>query len=392
MPVAYKVRLRDADGVLLAEIADWRTLAYRHRVNAPGNAVLRIDGNSPKAALFALDGQLEIWRTVPDWGIPWYREWEGFFRTLTDDTGSDGRRTFTAYHAGYLDMAAREIVAYRAGNTYSEKSGSGAQVIYEYANENIGPGANAATRYWDGRQPGLVMGAAPAAGTTWDGARAARNLLDVLQEIATQTGVDFDIVGTGPDAYAFNIYAGQRGYDRTTAGLVAATGANGAGYAPVIFSLALGNMEQPMYSLARSDEVNTVAVLGPGEGVDRIVEVRQTPLAVNASKRNRRAISRNASTETTIAQLDAVGDAILQARQAVEKLSFRAIQTPGSHYGPAGYNPLQPRGAYWWGDRVTGVYHSHSTNERIIGVDVSVKASGGTEPIEDIDLVLGVVP
>lgn len=391
MPVAYKARIKDEDGALVAETADWRSLAYRHRVNSPGNAVIVIDGHSPLAGLFELDGQLELWRTVPEWGIPWYKEWEGLFRTKVDSTGADGLRALAGYYAGYLDLAAREIVAYRANNAYSAKSGVGAQVLYDYANENIGPAANAAARYWDGRQPGLVMGAAPAAGSAWDGARAGRNLLDVLQEIATATGVDFDILGIGPDTYVFNIYAGQRGWDRTTAGLTSATGLNASGYAPVIFSLGFGNMEGPVYSLARSNEVNTVAVLGPGEGADRIVEVRATPGAVNASKRNRRAISRNASTETTVAELDAVGDAILQARQAVESLSFRAIQTPGSHYGPADYDPTKPGGSYWFGDRVTGRYYTHRVDERIIGVDVTVQAND-QGPVETVDLVLGVVP
>ena len=377
MPVVWKVRVKNESGVLVAELDDFRRLSVQRRVNAPGMITLAMNGNDSRVQLFELDGQVEAWRRDQTVGLQWYAEHETLFRSLVDETDDRGYRTFTAYCAGYLDIAAREIIAYRAGTSYTRKSGDGSLVMRRYVNQNIGTSANSTDRFWDGVQAGLTVGATPTAGYTWSGQRSSKNLLETLQEIGDATFCDFDIVGTGANTYEFQTFPGQRGTDRTITGLDAATGLNGAGNAPLIFSQELGNMRRPRYTFARQDEVNTVAVLGPGEGLDRIITVRANVAAVNASNRNRRAIARDGRQQFTSDERNALGDGVLQARQARQELSFEAIQLPGCYYGLH----------YTLGDKITARYAGVTFNKRIVGVDINVEPSSGGL-VETINLVL----
>lgn len=377
MPVIWKIRVKNESGTLVAELDDFRRLLVQRRVNAPGQIVVAMNGDDPRTALFELDGQVEAWRRDQTVGLEWYTEHETFFRTLVDETDDRGYRTFTAYCAGYLDLAAREPIAYPAGTSYTRKTGDGSRVMRRFVNENIGPGANNSERYWDGTQAGLVLGSTPDTGYTWSGQRASKNLLETLQEIADGTFADFDIVGTGPNTYAFETFPGQRGTDRTITGLDAATGLNSAGNAPLIFAQELGNMRRPRYVFARQDEVNTVALLGPGEGRERLITVRQNAAAVNASGRNRRAITRDARQQFSEAEREALGDAILQARQARQELSFEAIQLPGCYYGLH----------YTLGDKITARYASVTLNKRIVGVTIAVEPTN-SGLIETVNLEL----
>lgn len=377
MPVIWKIRVKDEDGTLVAELDDFRRLMVQRRVNAPGQIVLAMNGNDSRTADFQLDGQVEAWRRDQTVGLQWYAEHETFFRSLVDETDDRGYRTFTAYCAGYLDLAAREPIAYPAGTSYTRKSGDGSLVMRRFVNENIGPGANSVDRYWDGTQPGLTIGSTPTAGYTWSGQRTAKNLLETLQEIGDATFTDFDIVGTAPDTYEFRTYPGQRGTDRTTSGLDAATGLNSAGNAPLIFAQELGNMRRPRYVFSHSEEVNTVAALGPGEGRERLVTVRYNIPAVNASKRNRRAIARDARQQYSVSEREALGDSILQARQARQELTFEVIQLPGCYYGIH----------YTLGDFITARYAGVTFDKRIVGVTINVEAAN-RGLIETIDLDL----
>jgi len=361
----YQVRLKNQGGSVVAIFDDWSFLSFSHEVNGPGTHRFVIRGDDDRIDLFELDGQLEIWRSDLANDIDWYLEKESFHRTQLRQTFENGRKHFTSFGRGYLDLLNRRHILYNAGNAYSSKSGAGETVIKAYVDENAGPSANDVNRLRNGVFAGLSIQADAANGTNWDGARAYANLLYSCAEIARETLVDFDVIGVGAALYEFRVYNGQRGSDRSTDGLDPATGLNGAGNVPVLFSLGYGNMGEPSYSSARVGEGNVVAVLGGGLEDDREVVIREDVSAVADSPWNDIEMTRQGGDQST-SELNSIGDEMLKKFQAEEAFSFAPLQVPSTLYGKD----------YFLGDLITGVYDDISRDKKILSVNISVDENG----------------
>jgi hypothetical protein len=365
MAHAYQVRIKDAAGAVVAMLVSWRSLTYTLRVNASGEHQLVLNGNDPALADLDTDYQIEVWRSHTDPAgpiIPWYLDYEGFHRTALEQTSESGLQTYTSYGQSYDYLIEGRNVLYQAGTAGAEKSGPGETVIKEYVDENAGPGATAPPRLFDGVFTGLAVQPSGGAGLAWSGSRAYRDLMDVLQEIGHATEVDFKVVGTGPATFEFRAKAYPWGSDRSTAGLVPATGLNAAGNAPVIFSLAFGNMAAATLSRNRTQEANAIIVLGAGVESAREVIQRTDGAAIAVSPWNRREATHNASQESTTAALEAAGDAALHEMGARETLSFSVLQNDSAMYGRD----------YFLGDIVTARYKDIERNLQIIAVTVNV--------------------
>lgn len=382
----YIVWLKDQSGVRQAVFTDtsgppygipqsqFRSLYFTHQVNKPGTLRLEIDGRSDAVALFEPDVQIEVYRRYPPAGLGFYLEWEGFFHTPERNLYENGQKVFTANCAGYLDLMQRAIIAYYAGTAYTDKAGPGETVIKEFVNENIGPGAGDANRYRDGIRPGLSIQADAGNGSNWEGQRSNKSLHKVCEEIALATGVDFDIVGTGPMTFEFRVYDGQRGADRTNVGLNPATGRNAAGNVPVIFAESRDNVRNMRYIESRGASINVAVALGTGTGTGRSVRVRENAAELALSPWAAREASRNASQEDTDDALDAVGDAILEESQPQITLDFEALQQRNLAYGKD----------YTWGDLVTAQMDEIEMHKKIVSVGMSVSERQG----ERIDINL----
>lgn len=371
MSVRYQLVVKDTAGVQVALITNFRFLSYSLKINAPHDHQLDLAASSPAVPYLVTDAQIEVWRSdlaaVPP--IPWTLDYEGFHRTLVDQTSDRGMRTVASYGRGYLDLIDRREVWYPAGSAGSDKSGPGETVMKAFVEENAGASATAPPRVADGVTSGLTVQIDGGAGSSWEGARSWQNLLDVCQSIADATLVDFAVVGTGPGTFEFQAQAFPIGKDRSVAGLDPATGLNAAGYAPVIFALERGNMATPVYSMNRTAERNAILALGQGLEADRQTVERTDPVAIAASPWNRRESSRNANQETTTAGLEAVGDAALMELAARESFSFSVIQTAATAYGQA----------YACGDIVVARYGSVQRAFQIVGVTVTVDAQMGQQ-------------
>lgn len=386
MAARYKIRLKDQTGVIVAEFDDLRRLSYRHRINTPVPCVIQLHELAAPVALFEQDGQLELWRRDPVNGIPWYLEWEGLIVSYTRQADGSGDRTYTAYCTGYLDLLQRRTIAYRAGSAQADKSGTASTVMREFVRENAGDLATVANgREAHGVMPGLAIGADPAAGGTWVGGRFQKNLLDVLQGMADDAGIDFDLIGTTPEYriggtvpipshpdWEFRVYPGQRGRDLTLTGFDPFAHEDAPQLGPVVFALEFGNMAVPQYSASQDGSINRVYVLGPGEGATRQIEVRANGAAGAMTQYNIREAARNASNAETVAQLQQIGDEVLAENQARESFAFQVLQIPSTLYG---YH-------YSWGDRVTARYGDIQRDKRIVGVSVDVTPDGETINLE----------
>ncbi len=358
MPTTYHVWLKNVAGSRVAVLDDWVSLTYTRRVNSPGQYTLTINGDDPKVDLFELDGQVEVWRADLANGIDWYRDFEGLHRQEIREYLARGEHRYTSQGRGYLDLLARRIIYAAAGSAGADKTGAAETVAKAFVDEQAGAGAAVARQ-----TTGLTVQADGATGNTVTMKRAYRNLLEVLQEIALVGGGDFDLVGTGGATFEFRWYNGQLGSDRTVGNI--------GGLAPVIFSLAHGNMAQPRYTLDRLDEVNAVYVGGQGEGATRTVEPRVDAVAMAASTWNRREAFRDARNEDAVGGLQSKGDAYLAEQQARQSLTFDVLQVPACLYGKH----------YFLGDLVTARFGTVEVDKKVIQVTVNVATGGQRESI-----------
>ncbi len=387
MAASYQVWLKDQTGTRIAVLvgatarpsgvphALIRNLHVTHLENRPGSIRLEINGGSRLIPLFTDDCQLEVYRQNPNTTptpMDWYREAEGWVVGQERHFEENSRKRFIAHAVGYLDLVFRAKILYKAGSAFTDKSGSGETVIKELVDENIGPGASDAAREVNGVRPGLTIEADQGRGGTWQGSRAWKSLGEAISEIAAVTGLAFDIVGTGPATFEFRVYSGQRGQDRTNVGLNPATGKNGSGNVPIVFSDQRRNIKSAFYIRSRAGEINTVAVLGDGNEANRKVKVRQDTAAVGASPWNRREGTVNLNQQgVTDQELQDRGDAELEQRQMRENFGFTPRQLPSLTYGKH----------YTWGDKVTGQLGDIVRHKKLLGVKLSLDAGG-----EDLDL------
>lgn len=372
MAVRYHAIIRDASGQSVATITNWRDLRFSHVINGLGAFALELNAGSYDADLFELDGKLEVYRSNLALGIPKYLEFEGLIRAFERRFTSDGHDTFQIEGRGPNDFLERRIVAYNAGSAGAEKTGVAESVMKEYVDENAGPGATVLNgRLAAGVTTGLSIETDGAAGSSWTGARAYRNLLEVMQEIGAATEFDFDIVGIGDGLYEFRTYEGQRGSDRTTAGLDHTTGLNAAGNIPVIFSLGFGNMRLPVYRDSRLNESNRIFLLGEGAEAEREIYVANDALAQADSPVNLRETSRDARNEVT-AGLTSKGAEALAEYKRRQSLSLTFRSTLATQYGRD----------FFKGDLVTCQYKEIQMDKKITSVTIQAK----TPKAETIEL------
>jgi len=356
MPVVWQIRLKAADGSLVAVIDDYESFTAEKYVNAKSVYALRMSGQNSKIALFELDGQLEFWRRWPEVGIDWTKEIEAFHRNEDYIINVDGSFTFQSMGLGYIDLTDRRIIANFTASAQSSKSGVAESVAKEFVLEQVGASAGA------GRvTTGLSIEADGANGDTVTLARFSKNVLGVLQELARVGGGDFDVVGTGPATFEFRWYDGQLGTDRS---------------ATVVFSLPFGNMSQPQLSIHRSTERNAVWVGGQGEQTDRLLVWRTDAVAIAESTWNRHELFTDARNTAVEAGLNSKGDMLLDKNRALTSLQFNVLQTPSCLYGKH----------YFLGDLTKAQFDagsiSYSATKKITGVRFTVNV----QRIEDLSV------
>ncbi len=375
MAARYQVILKNQLGIQTVLFTEWSRLEIFRRLNSPDSHAFQIDGNLGEIADFVLDAQIEVIRedlaAVPV--ITSYREYEGFHRTEVRQTTGEGNALYTSHGVGYLFLLEGRHILFNAGTAQADKSGLGETIMKDFVTENAGPGATAPPRLFNGVFTGLTVQADGAAGTSWTGARAYRNLLEVVQEIAENSAVDFELVGTGAATFEFRAKATPLGADRTNVGLDPATGLNAAGNPPVVFALDFDNMISPIYSDNRRSERNAIIVLGQGIESDRVVIERSTPTDIDDSPWNRREVTRQANNESLVAGLNAIGDELLDQLERRQNLDFTVMQIPALLYGRD----------YFLGDLVTIRYQTVELNRQIIGVNITV-----AQGLETIGVIL----
>lgn len=356
----YKMRIKSADGTLLAEVTDFLELAYVKKVNQPGLATAILDGDHAVVSLLEHKSQIEVWRRNLAHEIDWYCDFYGLF--LDDDRKYTDHGLFTMRCPGQMWFLSTRIVAWYADTAdrsafTSEKAETIMKTLVSY---NAGASATTGNgRIRTGTITGISVEADGANGNTLDWYCAWENLLETLQKLTRVAGGDFDLIKTGAQAWEFRWYTGQRGSDRSTT---------------VIFALERGNMASPQCRRNRIDERTVAIVGGQGTAGDREV-VTRTGDDYSASNDVEVFVQANASGSTSA--LNATGDAKLDELRSRQTFTFDVLQTPSCLYG----KHYCVDGAL--GDLATARYQDVEETVKIAMVTVSVKPTG-EEVIEPI--------
>lgn len=358
MAADYLVNLYDTTGAKIAVFDAWTSLTFTHSLNGYSTHQFIMNGGDSRIDLFTKDCLFEVMRRNQEYTIAWYTEYIGFHRTPQRQITETGRRLFTSYGRGLLDLIHRRTILHYANSTGSNKSGMAETVIKEFVDENAGPGAVSPPRLRVGTLAGLAVQATAGLGGTWTGARAFHNLLEIIAEIAGQADLVFDVIRTGTLTFLFRVYAPE---DRTNTGLVPSTGLNAAGNVPIIFAPEMGNMATPSLTNSATEEVTTIVVLGQGQEENRTFVVRQSS-AFADSPWNDIEDSRDARQESSIAGLESYGDEVLHDTQAQENFNCQIIQTPSCAYGRD----------YFLSDLIISRFDAIEREKQIIAISVNV--------------------
>ena len=359
----YEFRLKNQAGVVQARFGDWVSLNCTKIVNDVGSFEITFyDNDDARFASFVVDGQVEVWRSVPGCSLDWYREFEGFYRSMKRETSEKGDKLITFSGFDYNHLLARRVIGYRQGTVYAEKDDYVEDCMKEYVNENAGPGASAASRLRNGVFTNFTVEALSASHDDtgeWVGERSFQNLLEVLQQLSDYSwfltpvtrSVDFAVVNNGAGNFIFRTYLDQLGTDRSV------LSAN-----PTIFSIELGNLTNVMYALERSKEINAIMVLGKGEGATRKVRARTNAVDGADSPWNDIEVARAATLNEYLSQLDAFGDSTLQENRYTETIDGTPLQIAGCLYGEH----------YFLGDKVTFGYEGMEIDKQVSKVTIEI--------------------
>lgn len=349
----YRLDIRTAAGVKVAEVSDFLWLSLVRKLNMPGYVTIGLPYDHAMMSYLDNRYQIEIWRRDEDFGITWYKEFDSIYRgNRYQQQGATTSLEITAN--GLLDMLRWRVVAWKSGsvNRTSFTAAAAETIMKTLVSYNAAGSATVANgRLREGAISGLSVQADGAGGNTLDWACAFDGLLDTLQKLAEVGGGDFDLVkGSDSVSWEFRWYVGQRGADRI---------------GDVVFAVGRGNMGNPAYSYNQSDERTVVIVGGQDTGSARefVVRTGATYGALNNSE-----LFLNATDIKTTAGLEARGDIALNGRLPEEKFSFSVLQTPACMYGLH----------YFLGDLVTVVnpFTNATVTHKITGVTIGLQMSG----------------
>lgn len=353
----YELRIYSpTDGTLQTIITptEFTSMYLERTLNSYDTMTLYIDEDSPHVQYFVTDAIIEVRRRLARTNSTWYVESTLFHRTPDRRFTTNQKRQFISYSRGLNDLLHRRFILYPANTSFTLKDGPGETVMKAFVEENAGPSATSAFRkstLWTAPIFGLSVQSDGAHGVTWKGARTWQNVLDVLNEISVVAGVDFDVVRTGPRTFEFRTYYPQYGQDLS---------------ASVLFSTGFANMTNVVFVQSRTEEVNAVVVLGPGQESSRITWPAVDAGATVDSPWNTIETVQDARAQPSVAEMETTAQQVLDEGRAQDDFSFTVLQTAIRQYGPVG------EGEYWFGDIVRAQYGAVNVLRKIVGVTINL--------------------
>lgn len=342
MPDRYECRLFDWSGSLLHVFDDWEYLTVERRINDYSTHIFSLPANDSRVPSFVKDYFFQV-RRRNEYIADWQQEYIGFHRSTRFQVTSTGKQIFVGYGRSLEDVLRRRVLGYSAPY---EKSGPADDVMKAFVRENAGIDAlTANARHQDAVAPAFFVDADLGLGPNWIGERSNKPLLDVLQEIATATGVDFGVDVNLPGIGGMIFRTTYPSPDRT---------------ATQFFGVELGNIADLDYTISSTEEINSVIVVSSTLGTFPFNSAAstQTPWALSE-------LVRDANNEASPTALSSLAATELQKGAATESIALTIIQTPSSQYGRE----------YFFGDRVSIRIGPLILQKKIVGVSINQSAN-----------------
>lgn len=349
-------------GVLQKVLTGWEYVEYTQRVSSPWNHVIRME-------MSYLDDMATFIRNtvVRDWIVEIYRSdeitgikqlvYEGLHRTCVEQVRQSGTIIFTMYGVGYTDLLNRRIVIPPVGQGNLTFSGVAETVLKSFVSSQIVAPTDTARIF-----PGFSIESDAGQGSVTEYHARYTSLMTVCTDVAGTGGVDFGVIGNGiPATFKFRVLP-LWGSDKRQG--------NTAGNPPMVFDLALHNMDIPIHSLSANDEVNHIYIGGQGQDVARTI-IEMSSGAESVSPWNRIEAFVDARQESSASGLTTIGQQYLNKYAVIDTLSFNIIQNDGTRW-------LRD---WVLGDIITAKYYDLSFSKKLtkITVTLSAGASGSSQ-------------
>jgi hypothetical protein len=331
---------------------------YSRALNDIGVFAMTLPSDPDWPAIFTLDTLIEVERTSPVTGF--LQVEETYLTRLLHRFREGNEERFVVGGLSLNHLLARRIIDPAddplAAGGYSTKAGPADDILVAYANEQAGPSASAARRFLN-----FSVAASASVGSPAGRRLRYENLLDVFQEVADQSNVDFIVSRITSNTLRLTVL--PIGTDRTRT--------RNYPFAPFVELNPLrGNLSDPSLRLDRKKEQNYVYALAQGPGESRIVTQVQGA-GINDSPYNRIEFTTDVRTaergdSTTVGTQ---ARAALYEQQAKMEFTFKPTGTePGNIY----------RQDWDVGDTLTCVWDDEIIDLRVREVEVSLDNGGET--------------
>ncbi len=365
IPAKYMIYTFDTNNVLLDTIHQFESLRVFHAKNKPGTCSVRLTSGADINS-FQIDGRVKVYRAIPQYGVDWYKEWDGIFVGYNPIEKADmGITTMTASALSLLDILARRIIAYLPDTQYSYKVDNAETIIKQFVEENVGASASNPLRLLDGNISSILIEDNESRGEVIEIDASFDNLLSVIAGIADSNDLVIDIQESNQEnKIVFIVKDKILGNDRSNFGLNQTTGKNSAGYDPVVFTETFDNVSNLNMNTDRSSEKTAVIATGGGVGtyVDYAVSTNDDFSSIYGHKE----VLANAS--NTEPDLESFANKRRMELRHEDKISFSPIQTPKFLYGRD----------YFHGDVISSEVFNTTNHLEIVQTNIEVNPESET--------------
>jgi hypothetical protein len=357
MAADYFLKVLSPAGATQAYIDDYFELTYTKKVNEPGYLRFRLDGNHAKLGTMVQNAQILVMRRDRTAGLDWYEDFCGILRKVKYTTTD--RDLFEAECPGHLWLLNWRINAFRADvSNRSKFSGAKPETIMhtlvKYNCTSLATTGNSRLRNGAMTSPFTITdGTDSARGTNIDRNNSGVPVLKELSEIAGISLVDFDLIRTGAASWRFDTFS-PRGTDRSST---------------VSFSLAKGNMADPVYELDTVDEKTVAIVAGQDQKSKRQFTTRLGQYYSSGTNDIETWVDAKNEESGGLSQQ---GDKALRSLRAKQSFTYTIRQSPATVLGRD----------YFLGDLVKGEYKGISVVQKVWAYTMNYEASSGKEDIQ----------
>lgn len=357
----YQLTVRSPDDGSVRVVLDGSAFddcKYSRALNDVGVFAMTLPSDPDWPSIFTLDALIDVERTSPLTGL--LQVEDTYLTRLLHRFREGDEERFVVGGLSLNHLLSRRIVDPAddplAAGGYSTKAGPADDILSQYALEQCGTSASLLRRF-----PNFSVAASTSIGSSAGRRLRYENLLDVFQDVANQSNVDFIVTRISDNNLRLTVL--PIGTDKTRS--------RNYPFAPFVeLNPIRGNLSDPSLLLDRKKEQNYVYALGQGPGESRILSKLEGE-GVHDSPYNRIEFTSDVRTATRgdSATITTGARSALYDKQAQKEFTFKPTgQEPGNIY----------RQDWDLGDSITAVWDDQVLDLRVREVEITLNSDGET--------------